>query len=1235
MEEVKTRCPHCGAQLAVSDAHVGKIGRCGQCGQTFTIGADGHAPLEGEVSRPATLAADVPAEWKVGDVILGLYEVKAVHRGGKRAVVYRVRHGNWGMDLAVKSPRPENFTTEAARNHFTAECQTWISLGVHPNMVTAYYVRTLGGIPRIFAEYVEGGSLREWIEEGKLYEGGADIALERILDVAIRFAWGLHHAHRQGIVHKDVKPANVMMTPEGEPKVTDFGLAGAAASAPGAAAKDWTGRALVRQGGLTPAFCSPEQARREELTIHSDMWSWGVSVLEMFTGAVKWKSGPLAGEALREYYTALPGGPSDRRIPAMPEKVFRVLRHVLRAGPRERPGEMPEVVDWLREAYRHVMGQAYDRIEPPPAELLADGLNNRAVSLVDLGMSREAEKLYLQALQVDPHQPEATYNLGLLRWRSGQGSDVELLHKLEEVGHCLRGDWRLPYLLGLVHLERGDSESAAGAMASAVSAAGAAVPADLAETAKLAQRCRAQAGPPRVLKGHGGAAACVSVSADGRLLLAAGPDQRAQVWDVATGMPVRTLGNGPMKAAWLAPRTCRAACLDEQGDVSVWDALSGECIARAPGGWEAAAIAVDGGGDRVAAGGADGAVRSWDLAEGRWSRAMEGHTAAVSAVSLSRDGRWGVSGSWDGTVRLWDVPSGSFVCTFRGHGAPVAAVAISPDGGWVLSGDREGGVRLWDGAGRLAAGELVRHVGAVSAVCFGDDAATSLTGGTDGVVRLYETSSRRCLRTLAGGANSVAGACLGGAGRWMILGGSDGRMRVVPLGSMADRAAGHPVLCRVAHVTDGAAGEGEFHGLVSRARQALAEDRVADARVCVERARGLSGRDRHPESLELWHELSLRSRRTALRAAYPRHVCRGHSEAVTSVAVSAVSRWAVTGGGDGSARVWDIQRGQCTGVLAGPGEAIAAVDIDVAGRQVLTGGADREVRLWDAVHERCLKVLSGHARAVTCVAMSPCGRRAVSGSLDATLRVWDLAEGRCEKVLRGHGAAVSAAAIGPDGRWAVSAGNDGTLRVWDLVEGQQRRLLEGHGQAVLDVTLSADGLRALSGGEDKAMRLWEMPAGLGTPLRGHEAAVIAASISCDGRWALSAAGARAGLWDLSGGRCVRMFEDLGGPPAAARLSPDGRWVLLAVGDALRTWELEWDIQPASEEWPPTAGIILSAFLANRDARRNWRGRTKRPQWTEGDFAWLLGALRRAGVAWAGAERVRAELDLLAARRRPQ
>src|SRR5262245_31804063 len=202
---------------------------------------------------PPTAAPDraedaVPAVWKPGDVILDLYEVQEVFTGGGMGLVYKVRHRGWNVDLAVKSPRPELIARAGAAENFEREAETWVNLGLHPHAVSCYYVRRLGGIPRVFAEYAEGGSLADWIRSGKLYEGGLERALERILDVAIQFAWGLHYAHEQGLVHQDVKPANVLMTPDGTAKVTDFGLARARAIAGGHAASAQPGQSVMVTG---------------------------------------------------------------------------------------------------------------------------------------------------------------------------------------------------------------------------------------------------------------------------------------------------------------------------------------------------------------------------------------------------------------------------------------------------------------------------------------------------------------------------------------------------------------------------------------------------------------------------------------------------------------------------------------------------------------------------------------------------------------------------------------------------------------------------------------------------------------------------------------------------------------------------------------------------------------------------------------------------------------------------
>ena len=322
-------------------------------------------------------------------------------------LVYRVHHKNWNIDLAVKSPRANYFKTEVQKENFIKECETWINLGLHPNIVSCYYVRTLGGIPRVFAEYVEGGSLKDWIDNKKLYEGGKEKALERILDVSIQFAWGLHYSHEKDLVHQDVKPANVMMTEDGTAKVTDFGLAKARATAGEDGSGDAQQSILVSSGGMTPAYCSPEQANKQPLSRKTDIWSWGLSVLEMFAGEVFWRAGQIAQDVLKSF---LETDAEDDSIPKMLDAVVTLLRQCFQDNPDDRPNGMQEITGKLKEIYKQAVGQEYPRQAPKVTELFADNLNNKAVSLLDLGKKAEAEKLWHEALRLVPGHPEAMNN---------------------------------------------------------------------------------------------------------------------------------------------------------------------------------------------------------------------------------------------------------------------------------------------------------------------------------------------------------------------------------------------------------------------------------------------------------------------------------------------------------------------------------------------------------------------------------------------------------------------------------------------------------------------------------------------------------------------------------------------------------------------------------------------------------------------------------------------------------
>jgi serine/threonine protein kinase len=226
-----------------------------------------------------------PHTWTKGQLLLDDFEVERVLGEGGMGAVYLVRSRSTEQVFAVKTILASRLGDPASQRLFFDELQTWIDLPEHPHLTACRFFRTVGEQVAIFAEYVARGTLATWIEKRKITD------LEWALDKAIQFAWGLDAAHELGVIHQDVKPGNVLISAQGLVKITDFGLARARAKA-GERSVGRSGQSLlVSYGGLTPAYCSPEQADGRPLSRRTDVWSWGLSVLEMFTGGVTWAHG--------------------------------------------------------------------------------------------------------------------------------------------------------------------------------------------------------------------------------------------------------------------------------------------------------------------------------------------------------------------------------------------------------------------------------------------------------------------------------------------------------------------------------------------------------------------------------------------------------------------------------------------------------------------------------------------------------------------------------------------------------------------------------------------------------------------------------------------------------------------------------------------------------------------------------------------------------------------------------
>lgn len=238
------------------------------------------APTVAAASEVASAPSPPSTPWVGGQSLFDQYEVEIELGAGGMGKVYRVRNSLTGGLFAVKRA---TVTNAEQRRQWMTELLTWIDLPDHPNLVACKFFRTVGSEIVIFAEHVGGGTLDDRLARWR--RDGA--ALQELLDCALQSAWALKVLHARGVVHRDMKPANVLLGGDGVIKLTDFGISSAVESSFG-------------PGAHTPAYASPEQRRGDRVDAASDVFSWGATVLELFAGERTWTLGDAAPDALAD-----------------------------------------------------------------------------------------------------------------------------------------------------------------------------------------------------------------------------------------------------------------------------------------------------------------------------------------------------------------------------------------------------------------------------------------------------------------------------------------------------------------------------------------------------------------------------------------------------------------------------------------------------------------------------------------------------------------------------------------------------------------------------------------------------------------------------------------------------------------------------------------------------------------------------------------------------------------------
>lgn len=331
----------------------------------------------------------------VGDKIGGRYEVLAIHHGAM-GVVYGCFDHETNLPRALKTVRPEHAKNQQVISLFESEAAIWVSLEKHPNIVRAYLVEQFyngaNELPYVITEYIlgqngMGGDLRGWLGHDRL-------TIPAATGIALQIAQGMQHAVHKvpNLVHRDLKPGNILVNRDGKAMVTDFGLVNAGESDAG-----------------TPAYMSPEQWRKKALDARSDIYSFGCILFEMFTAhrlfpALSDHDWEIAH--LEETPVSL-----ISLTPEIPGEIGEFVFRCLSKDAERRPQSWDDVVMFFAEWHHRLTGNAVI-LDFSSLVLDQDEFNSAGYSLLNVWRFEEAIQVFRKVLEIDPDDEYAWHQIG-------------------------------------------------------------------------------------------------------------------------------------------------------------------------------------------------------------------------------------------------------------------------------------------------------------------------------------------------------------------------------------------------------------------------------------------------------------------------------------------------------------------------------------------------------------------------------------------------------------------------------------------------------------------------------------------------------------------------------------------------------------------------------------------------------------------------------------------------------
>jgi WD40 repeat protein/serine/threonine protein kinase len=930
------------------------------------------------------------------------YDVLEVVGWGGTGVVLKARDTKLLRVVAVKVLIPRLAASGAARQRFVREAQAAAAVR-DDHVVAIHAVSDEGPVPYLVMEFISGTTLEERFKQA------GPLELCEVLRLGMQIAKGLAAAHAQGLVHRDVKPANVLLENGVQRvKLTDFGLAGAAAA----------GLAACGVLAGTPLYMSPEQARGEPTDHRSDLFSLGSVLYTVCAGRPPFQAGGTA-EVLRRVCEDTPV-PLEEVNPDVPAWLCDAIARLQAKVASDRFASAQEVADLLSARLAALQRSP----GPPPGQV--PGAEKAVPKVPDTLPSWRRYIILAGSVIV------LLAALAALLWpwlrqalTPAEGPTEPLELRREDIpphllalaggGHPLQAPAELVAVLGdgrFLFPRVGSTwwmdQSPDGKVL--------AVPLD--EDVALFE---ARTGRySRSLKGPGGRLLWVTFSRDGRSLAAtswyeAGPST-ARVWDLRTGRELFTSQIPDFKGFCFPVFTPDGKQLVLEGNdkIHVWNSRSGEEIQTLelrPGGVVRMCFSPDG--RRLAMAlylGKCVKVFDWDGKKLAEVPKQMGHEFAAEAVVYSLDGKYLASGDKQ-RFHLWDASTLELIRTVE---TPSSQLAFAPDGPTLFATTTNHAPRRvhtftrWAVDRRVALAPLSVQVSVLPDYALHrlsrDGKVLFVTRGAKTThVRAIDTATGKELFPRLGHTHPLHALALSRDGRTLASAGADQAVKLWDLHTRRVRhslAAHADTVCGLAFSRDG--------------------KQLASA--------SLDG------TVVLWDT----------RGGGVIRVLNRGSRSPSRVGFSPNSRTLAAGGEGGAVRVWEVATGKETRSLPGHAGVVRGVAFSPDDTLLASCGEDRTVRLHDLVRGTLRQFTA--PQAVNEVAFSPDGRTlaAVGDAPAAAVHLWDLASGK-ETTGRGHTGHVHGLAFSPAAPLLATCAEDGAVVLWDLTSGLRRLRTIGPG----------------------------------------------------------------------------------------------------------------------------------------------------------------------------------------------